>query len=73
MEKRVSLQDLARTVNDFEVTVRKQLGQTVRGAVALDAINGIREKMQEISSSRSDEDIPPQSDQIICGFPGSHQ
>lgn len=57
---KVSLRDVAMTVNDFEGTVRAQLGQSEQSGDVLAAIDTIRQALNDIGS-RSD-----MSDQIFC-------
>jgi hypothetical protein len=66
MTKKVSLRELAMTVNDFEGTVRS--GASANSGEVLTAIDGIREKLNDISSKSDPSDqIFCLSDQIICG------
>lgn len=68
MATKVSLRDVAMTVNDFEGTVRSQLGDGERGGEVLAAIDTIRQALNDIGSkSDMSDQICCISDQIICG------
>jgi hypothetical protein len=74
MVKKVSLHDVAATVNGFEETVRTQLGPTERGARALTAINAIRLALNELGETPGTSDhIFCLSDQIICDAGGKNK
>jgi hypothetical protein len=68
MATKVSLRDVAMTVNDFEGTVRAQLGQAEGGGEVLAAIDTIRQALNDIGArSDTSDQIFCISDQIICG------
>jgi hypothetical protein len=65
---KVSLRDVAMTVNDFEGTVRSQLGHSENSSEVLAAIDTIRKALSDIGSrSDTSDQIFCVSDQIICG------
>jgi hypothetical protein len=69
---KVSLRDVAMTVNGFEGTVRAQLGQAENGSEVLAAIDTIKRALNDIGSrSDASDQIFCVSDQIFCGKNGN--